>query len=232
MARRIILLILLAVLQPLSLNAETRFFLGTQTGWARTQEAFLDGRYKKHDLFLIVGTRPTGDALNDIRKWKSRTTYGQDIRKGAHVFGDQASKSIKSVPGNCGDFGNDIVHLMIDPVKEIKNINLITPAAIIYKTVVNVAKIGWHGVKIVGEPVARFGAGTAALAGSPFIKPVTYTGVFLIYTGTAVYGYSSSTIGGTVMMGATGAVLGLDIATSPLTAIYELSTDEEQQLQP
>ena len=222
---------ILAALQPLSADAESRFFLGTRTGWERTQEALLDGRYKKHDLFLIVGTRPTGEALSDIRQWKSRTTYGQDIRRGARFFSNQASESIKSVPDNCGDFANDIVHLLVDPVKEIKDINLITPAAIIYKTVVNVTKIGWHGVKIIGEPVARFGAGTAALVGSPFIKPVTHTGVFLIFTGTAVYGYSSSAIGGAVMMGATGAVLGLDIATSPLTAIYELSTDKKQQLQ-
>lgn len=218
---------LLVILQPPALTAaETRFFLGTRTGLARTQEAFLDGRYKGYNLFLVIGTRPTGDALGAISEWKSRTTYGQDIRRGARFFGDQTLASIKSVPDNCGDLGNDVLHLLIDPVNEIKGINLITPATIIYKTVVNIAKIGWHGAKIAGEPVVRFGAGTLALAGSPCIKPVTYTGVALIYTGTAVYGYGSSAAGGTVMLGATGAVMGLDIATSPFTAIYELSTDK------
>ena len=229
MARRIVLLLIIAVLLTPALSAaETRFFLGTRTGWERTRETFLEGRYKGHKMFLIIGARPTGEALNDISHWKSRTTYIEDVRRGGRCFGDQAMESIKSVPNNGGALGRDVINLLADPVREIRDINLITPATIVYKTVANVAKIGWHGAKLVGEPVVRFGGGTVALVGSPFIKPVTYTGVSLIYTGTAVYGYGSSAAGGTVMLGATGAVLGLDVATSPLTAVYELSRDKGQ----
>ena len=227
MARRIILLLFLVVLQPLTLYAETRCFLGTRTGWERTREAFLEGCYKEHNMLLVIGARPTGRALEAISEWESETTYGQDIRRGARFFGNQAVESITSVPDNCVDLGTDIVHLLIDPVNEIRDINVITPARIIYKTFVNVAKMGWHGVKIAGEPLARFGAGTVALVGSPFIKPVTYTAVGFIFTGTAVYGYGSSVAGGTVMLGATGTVLCLDIATSPFTLLYELSADDE-----
>jgi hypothetical protein len=67
-----------------------------------------------------------------------------------------------------------------------------------------------------------------ALVGAPFVKPVTYTGVALIYSGTALYGYGSSAAAGVVMTAATGTVLALDIATVPVVAAYEASqTDED-----
>lgn len=227
MAKPIALLILFCMVLPGPLAAQSRYFLGTRTGLCRTQEAFLEGRYKNFNMFLVIGARPTNDALREIRTWRSKTTYAEDIRKGAEIFSDQAGASLASVPVNGKAIAHDVVHLGLDPVNEIRDINLITPAALVYKTVVNVVKLGWHGIKIVGEPVVRVGAGSLALVGSPFIKPATYTGVYLIYTGTALYGYGSSAVGGAVMLGATGAVLTLDIATAPLVAAFAVSQPEK-----
>lgn len=230
--RQLLLLMLIMAMLPAALFAETRSFLGTRKGWVRSQEVFFDGRYKTFNLFLVIGARPTTNALNSILGWKSRTTYLEDIQKGAHFFSEQAFGAYKSVPENSRDFGNDVVHFFADPVKEIKDINILTPAAIIYRTVVNTGKMGWHGIKIVGEPLVRMGAGTLSLTAGPLIKPVTYTGVFLIFTSTAVYGYTSSAVGGAVMLGATGTVLAMDTATAPVTLAYDLSHEEPRNVQP
>lgn len=220
---KIVLMACMVLMIPGTLLAENSYFLGTRTGWGLTQQAFLEGRYKEHNLFIVIGAGPTTDALHTISGWKSTTTFVQDVTGGAHTFGEQLSKSVSSVPDNCSALGKSVSDLFVDPVKEFRDLNLITPVAIVGKTAVNAVRIGWNGAMMVAEPVARTGWGLLALVGSPFIKPAAYTGVFLAYTGTAVYGYSSSAAAGVVMMGATGTVMALDVATTPAVALYEAS---------
>jgi hypothetical protein len=223
---RIVFMVCMALMIPGPLLAESSYFLGTRTGWGLTQQAFLDGRYKEHNLFIVIGAGPTTNALHTISGWKSKTTFVQDVTGGADFFGDQLSGSVTSVPDNCSALGKSVSDLFSDPVKEFRDFSLITPVAVVGKTAMNAVRIGWHGAMVVAEPVVRTGAGLLALVGSPFIKPATYTGVFLAYTGTAVYGYGSSAAAGAVMMGATGTVLALDVATTPAVAVYEAHQPE------
>lgn len=217
---KIVLLILMALLLPETVLADSGYFRGTRTGWNLAEQVFGEGRYKKQNLFIIIGAKPTTDALRNISGWKSRTTYLQDLGKGVDTFGEQLSKSATSIPDNCSDAGNSIADLFVDPATEMRDFNLITPATIVYKTVVNVLRVCWNSVIVVAEPVARAGYGTVALVGAPFIKPVSYAGVALIYSGTALYGYGSSAAAGAVMTAASGAVLALDVASTPAVAAY------------
>jgi len=201
-------------------HAEDRYFLGTRNGWERTKEVFKDGRYKEQNLFIIIGAEPTTLALYKLKNLKSKSTYFEDIETGGIFFKRQLIKSAKSFPINLKMIGYNFKNLFLDPVTEIKQFSLITPAKLIYKTVVNCFKIGWYGIIFVGEPVIRTGAGTLALVGAPLMKPVVYTGIASAYTVTAVYGYGSSLAAGSVTLSATGVVTCLDIATSPMVAIY------------
>jgi len=216
-----IVLLLCLLLLPATVLAESSYFRGTRTGWSLTAQVFADGYYKQQNLFLVIGARPTGAALDTISGWKSKTTYLQDIGAGVDTFGEQFSRSATALGDNSADAGESVADLFVDPVRELRDFNLITPAAIIFKTVVNLLKVGWYSAMVVAEPVARVGYGTVALAGAPFIKPVTFTGVALVYSGTALYGYSSSAVAGAVMTAATGTVLVLDTATTPAVAFYE-----------
>ncbi len=218
---KIIFMIAMLLMLPGIVLAESSYFRGTQTGWGLTEQVFGDGYYKTHNLFLVIGAKPTTAALHTISGWKSSTTYLQDLGDGVDTFGEQMSKSGKSIPDNCSDAGKSVTDLFVDPVKEIKDFNLITPATIVFKTVVNTLRVCWNGSMVVVEPVARAGYGTVAMVGAPFIKPAAYTGVGLIYTGTALYGYGSSATAGAVMTAATGTVLALDVATSPAVAVYD-----------
>lgn len=217
---KIVLLILMTLL-PVTVSADSGYFRGTRTGWSLTEQVFDEGRYKKQNLFIVIGAKPTTDALRDISRWKSRTTYLQDLGEGVDTFGEQLSKSAASIPDNCSDAGNSIADLFVDPVTEIRDFNLISPATIVYKTVVNILRVGWNSAMVVAEPVARAGYGTVAMVGAPFIKPLSYAGVALIYSGTALYGYGSSAAAGAVMTAASGAVLTLDVASTPAVAVYE-----------
>jgi len=217
---RIALLLAALVAVPEIVQADSAYFRGTRTGWGLTEQVFADGYYKEHDLLLVIGARPTATALETIRSWKSRTTYLEDLSAGVDTFGEQLTRSGRSIPANSADLGGSVADLFVDPVREISDLNLLTPASLIFKTAVNVVKIGWYGAMVVGEPVARTTYGTAALVGAPLVKPVTYAGVALAYSGTAVYGYGSSVAAGTVMTAATGAVLALDVATTPAVAVY------------
>lgn len=218
---KIVLLIFMALMLPGTVLADSSYFRGTRTGWSLTEQVFSEGRYKKQNLFIVIGTKPTAAALRTISGWKSRTTYLQDLGEGVDTFGEQMSKSATSIPDNCSDAGKSVADLFADPVREIRDFNLITPATIVWKTAVNVLRIGWNSAMVVAEPVVRFGYGTVALVGSPFIKPVTYSGVALVYSGTALYGYSSSAAAGAVMTAASGTVLALDVASTPAVAAYE-----------
>lgn len=217
---KIVLLILMTLL-PVTVSADSGYFRGTRTGWSLTEQVFGEGRYKKQNLFIVIGAKPTTDALRDISRWKSRTTYLQDLGEGVDTFGEQLSKSAASIPDNCSDAGNSIADLFVDPVTEIRDFNLISPATIVYKTVVNILRVGWNSAMVVAEPFARAGYGTVAMVGAPFIKPLSYAGVALIYSGTALYGYGSSAAAGAVMTAASGAVLTLDVASTPAVAVYE-----------
>lgn len=218
---RIALSIFMALLLPGTVLADSSYFRGTRTGWGLTGQVFGEGYYKKQNLFIIVGVKPTRAALRNISGWKSRTTYFQDLGEGVDTFGEQMSKSATSIPDNGSAAGKSIADLFVDPVREMSDFNLITPVTIVFKTAVNILRVGWNSAMVVAEPVARAGYGTVALAAAPFIKPVTYTGVALIYSGTALYGYSSSAAAGAVLTAATGTVLALDVATTPAVALYE-----------
>ena len=218
---KIALSIFMALMLPGTVLADSSYFRGTRAGWGLTEQVFGKGRYKKQNLFIVVGVRPTTAALRTISGWKSKTTYFQDLGEGADTFGEQMSKSATSVPDNGSDAAKSVADLFVDPVREISDFNLITPVTIVFKTAVNILRVGWNSAMVVAEPVARVGYGTIALVGAPFIKPVTYTGVALIYSGTALSGYGSSAAAGAVMTAATGTVLALDIATAPAVAVYE-----------
>lgn len=218
---KIVLLVFMALMLPVTVLADSSYFRGTRTGWSLTEQVFGEGRYKNQNLFIVIGAKPTTAALRTISGWKSRTTYLQNLGEGVDTFGEQMSKSATSISDNCSDAGNSVVDLFADPVREISDFNLITPAMIVLKTAVNILKVGWNSAMVVAEPVVRVSYGTVALVGSPFIKPVTYTGVALIYSGTALYGYSSSVVAGTVMTVASGTVLALDVASTPVVAVYE-----------
>jgi len=218
---KIAFMIAMVLMVPGMVLAESSYFRGTQTGWGLTEQVFGAGYYKTHNLFLVIGAKPTTAALHTISGWKSDTTYLQDLGDGVDTFGEQMSKSGKSIPDNASDAGKSVADLFVDPVKEIRDFNLITPATLIFKTVVNTLRVCWNSTMVVAEPVARVGYGTVAMVGAPFVKPVTYTGVALIYTGTALYGYGSSATAGAVMTAATGTVLALDVATSPGVAVYD-----------
>jgi hypothetical protein len=224
---KIALLTFVVLLQPLTVQADSNYFRGTRTGWSLTEQVAGEGRYKKQNLFIVVGTKPTTEALHTIRGWKSKTTYLQDLGEGVDIFGEQMSKSVSSIPENGSDAGKSIADFFVDPVNEIGSFSLLTPITLVWKTTVNVLRIGWNGTMLVAEPVFRAAYGTVALLGAPFVKPVTYTGVALIYSGTALYGYGSSLAAGTVMTAATGTVLALDIATVPAVALYEASQPDE-----
>jgi len=226
MYRKIVVIASLLALLPGVLFAETRQFLGTRTGWSRTEEVFLAGRYKGHNLFLVIGAKPTNKALHTISGWRSSTTYFEDVRGGAQFFTGQIRDSVESVPENSGNLGDSTVDLFVDPVKKILDFNIITPAALVFKTAVNLGRIGWHGAMIIAEPAFRIGAGSVALLGAPLVKPAAFLGVSLTYTGTAAYGYGSSTIAGTIFAGATGAAVALDVASAPLVAAYEWQQPE------
>lgn len=217
---RIAFVIGIALLLPGAVLADSGYFLGTRTGWGLTEQVFGKGRYKEHNLFIVIGAEPTTAALHTISGWKSKTTYFQDLGEGVDTFGEQLSKSGRSVPNNFLAAGKSLGDLFADPAREIGNFNLISPATIVFKTAVNAVKIGWHSAMLVAEPVARAGYGTVALVGAPFVKPATYAGVALAYSGTALYGYGSSAVAGTVMTAATGGVLALDVATSPAVMMY------------
>ncbi len=219
---RIILLLATLLVLPTTLQAESRYFLGTQRGLERTGEAFLDGRYKEHNLFLITGVRPTHDALHAVGQWHKKTTYGEDLKRGGRIFRDQLGESADSFPENAGSLGESLADLFIDPVDAVRDLSLLTPATLVAKTVINTLRIGWHGVMLVAEPVVRTSAGTLALVGSPLIQPAFYTAKGTAYTGTALYGYTSSAVAATVLGTATGAVLALDVATTPAVAVVSL----------
>jgi len=185
---KIVLIVCLAVMIPGIVRADSSYFRGTRTGWQLTQQVFMDGRYKEHNLFIVIGAEPTAKALRTITGWKSNTTYLEDLTSGARTFSRQLSKTASSVPDNGSSLGKSVTDLFVDPVDEFSDFSLITPATVIGKTVWNVLRIGWYGTMLVAEPVVRVSGGVLALVGSPFIKPATYTGVALVYTGTAVYG--------------------------------------------
>lgn len=218
---KIVLPILMALMLPGNVLAESSYFRGTRTGWRLTEQVFSEGCYKGQNLFIVIGAKPTTAVLRTISGWKSRTTYLQDLGEGVDTFGEQMSKSATSIYDNGSDAGKSVADLFVDPVMEIRDFNLITPVTIVWKTAVNVLRVGWNSAMVVVEPVVRVGYGTVALVGSPFIKPVTYTGVALIYSGTALYGYGSSAAAGAVMTAASGSVLALDVASTPAVALYE-----------
>jgi hypothetical protein len=211
-------LILLGLVCPSAVSADSRIFLGTRTGWARTGETFTCGKYNGNCLFLVIGTRPTTDAVCAVYDWETGSTFMEDVKGGGRFFHKQLGESASSVPENAILFGRSFGDLAADPVREIQDFSILTPATIAGKTVINILKIGWYAVKLPLEPVLRTGAGTLAMAGSPFIQPVLYTGKYLLLTGVAAYGYTSSAVGGGVLLGATGGVCALDIATSPFVA--------------
>lgn len=221
MVRALILLFALGFITPSAVFADSRVFLGTNTGLSRTAETFTCGKYNDTRLFLVIGTEPTGKAIKDVYGWSSGSTFTGDLKSGMTFFNNQFSESVSSVPQNAVDFGRSVGDFVADPVEEIQDFSLLTPALIVGKTIVNIFKIGWYAVKLPCEPVFRTGAGTIALAGSPFIKPVQFVCKYGFITGIAVYGYSSSAVGGAVLLGATGAVFAMDLATSPFVAAYE-----------
>lgn len=227
MAKITVITGMILLLLPGLLLADSAYFRGTRTGWSLTDQVFEAGRYKEYNLFIVIGAGPTTRAIHTISGWKSGTTYLQDLSGGVDTFGEQMSKSATSIADNLSELGKSAADLFVDPVREVQDFSLITPASIIFKTVVNVIRIGWNSVILVGEPVLRVGGGTVALVGAPLIKPATYAGVALAYTGTALYGYGSSTVAGAVMLGATGTVLALDIATTPAVAVYEAMQPED-----
>ena len=112
--------------------------------------------------------------------------------------------------------------MVSDPFNELKEPSIITPAKIIWSTVSNIVKAGFYGAMIVVEPAGRTVFGTAALVVGPMVKPVSYAGVGTAIVVTGTYGYTSSVTGGAVLSGATGAVLAMDIATSPFVGVYNL----------
>lgn len=214
------------LLSALPGQAQDRFFLGSRTGWSRSAEVFSEGRYNGKNLFLVIGSRPTAKALHTIQGWKSRTTYGEDLQAGWNRFAEQMGRAAASVSQNVSSLGSGLRKLGSDPVEEVKDGSVLTPAVILFKTTVNLVKAGWYGVAIFGEPVMRGTYGTVACIGSPFIKPATFAGVSLLYSITALYGYTSSAIGGGVLLTATGTVFTIDVATSPITALYVYSQPE------
>lgn len=218
---KIVILVFMTLMLPGNVLADSSYFRGTRTGWNLTEQVFGEGCYKEQNLFIVIGAKPTTAALRTISGWKSRTTYLQDLGQGVDTFGEQMSKSATSIYENGADAGKSVADLFVDPVMEIRGFNLITPATIVWKTAVNVLRVGWNSAMVVAEPVVRVGYGTVALVGAPFIKPATYTGVALIYSGTALYGYSSSVAAGAVMTAASGTVLVLDVASTPAVAVYE-----------
>ena len=217
-------ILLLAVAAHLLLavpgRAERDYFVGTKTGLKRTGEVFVDGKYKDNRLLLVIGTHKTGRALQALAHLKSRTTFIEDVRNGARTFGDQVSGSVDSIPENGKEFGGSLADLVRDPYNELKDPSIITPAKIIWCTVANIVKAGFYGAMIVVEPAGRTAYGTAALAIGPMIKPVSYAGVGTAIVATGTYGYTSSVTGGAVLSGATGAVLVMDLATSPFVGLY------------
>ncbi len=225
MVRVTILIIVLGFISPSAVFADSRVFLGTKTGWSRTAETFTCGKYKDTRLFLVIGTEPTGKAIKEVYGWSTGSTFIGDLKSGMKFFNKQISESVSSVPQNAVDLGKNVGDLVADPVKEIQEFSLLTPALIVGKTIVNICKIGWYTVKLPCEPVFRTGAGTIALAGSPFIKPVQFVCKYGFISGIAAYGYTSSAAGGVVLLGATGAVFAMDLATSPFVGAYEAFSD-------
>lgn len=221
MVRALILFVTFGFISSSAVFADSRIFLGTKTGLSRTAETFACGKYKGTNLFLVIGTEPTGKAVKEVYGWSSGSTFVGDLKSGMKFFNKQFSESVSSVPQNAVDFGKSVGDFVADPVEEIQDFSLLTPALIVGKTIVNIFKIGWYALKLPCEPVFRTGAGTIALAGSPFKKPVQFLGKFGFISGIAVYGYTSSAVGGSVLLGATGAVFTLDLATSPFVAAYE-----------
>ena len=225
MGRIVITLFLLGLIFPGEAFSDSRIFLGTRTGWARTAETFTWGKYKSHRLFLVVGARPTRDAIRAVHDWETGSTVTKDVKAGAAFFTEQVRGAGASVPRNAVRLGRSAADLGMDPFREIQDFGILTPARIAGKTILNVLKIGWYGLRLPVEPVLRTGAGTLALAGSPFIQPVVYTGKYALLTGTAIYGYGSSVAGGAVLLGATAGVCGLDLATTPFVASYEAAIE-------
>ncbi len=227
--------IIIILLCPSLLYADSNYLRGTRTGWGLTEQVFLEGYYKQQNLFIITGTAPTGKTLHAISKWKSKTTFKQDLNEGVDTFTEQFAKSGTSIPENFSLMGTNARNLFGDPVKEVSNFSVLTPAILIYRTALNSVKTLWYGLSVVGEPLLRIGMGTVVLAGAPLIKPVGYTATAAAYIGTAAYGYSSSVAGGAVMASATATVLALDIVTTPAVALYEVcktddpSAEEEDQ---
>lgn len=206
-----------------TVQAERPYFLGTQNGMLRTNEVFMQGYYKDTNLFLVIGAKRTTRILNTIRGWKSSTTYSEDIETGTAFFSDQINKAGASLPQNFESLGEDMSHWVLDPFRALEDISLITPISILFRISVNTLKIAWDGILIVGEPVLRIGSGVIAFVGAPFLKPVSYIGIASLLTVTSVYGYGSSAVGGAAMLGLTGAVLALDVVTSPFVLAYNLT---------
>lgn len=224
--RRIPLVILMAqVLLASQAWAEDRYSLGTRTGLAKTTEVFSTGRYKGTRLFLVIGTKPTNRALDKLAHLKSKTFYEHTL-DGAVEFRDQLSESAKSFPENGGKFTGSIADLARDPYRELKDPSIITPAKIIWFTVANSFKAGYYGIKSILEPVGRTGYGTVRLVAGPLVKPAQALGVGIAIVATGTYGYASSIVGGGVFLGATGAVVGLDLATSPFVALHQRSANK------
>lgn len=195
-------------------------FIGTKTGMKRTSEVFVDGKYKDNRLFLVIGSEPTGCALQSLFHIKSRTTFVGDVCSGAETFSDQVSESIHSIPENGQEFGESLADLALDPFRELSTPSIVTPAKIVWRTVANLAKAGFYGVLIIAEPACRTVYGTAALTVSPAIKPISYAGVGTAIVATGTYGYASSVTGGAVLLGGTCVVFVMDLATSPFVCIY------------
>ncbi len=225
MARIAAVLIIICFLLPSAGFADTRIFLGTRTGWARTSETFTHGKYKDTSLFLVIGTTPTTTAIKRIWQGDIGSTIKDDVSSGSTFFNEQLKKSGSSFSKNASGLVTSVGDLAADPFREIANCGLLTPARIVGKTVVNTLKIAWYAVILPFEPVARTGAGALVLSGSPFVKPLKYAGKYTLLTGVTVYGYTSSAAGGAVLLGATGGVFVLDIATSPFVSVYEIAAE-------
>lgn len=201
--------------------SEDRYFLGTRTGFGKTQEVFSTGKYKDTRLFLVIGTKPTNHALDTLFHLKSRETFLEYTKNGATEFRDQLSESAHCIPENGKKIGASIADLGRDPYKELKDPSIITPAKLIWFTVANTFKAGYYGVLFFLEPAGRVTYGTLRLTAGPFVKPAQVLGVGTAIVATGTYGYASSIAGGGVFLGATGAVAGLDLATSPLVALHQ-----------
>ena len=212
--------------------AERDYFLGTRTGWKRTNDVFVNGKYNDNRLFLVVGTGPTGRALSWLSHLKSKTTFVEDIRAGGQTFTRQLSESANSVPTNGKGFGESLADIARDPYKELKQPSIVTPAIIIGYTIADIAKVGFYGVMLIAEPICRTVYGTAALVIAPLEKPVEHAGVATAIVATSVYGYASSVTGGAVFLSVTGSVLALDAATSPFVGLYNHFEKEPSVIAP